>query len=161
MFRKVVYSDDVEQTERNFYDLLDQFGTKYEGLKAYLSSLFEYKERWCISYRNDLVIRGNNTNNFVESQFLVLKDNILNRTKEVQFIYMYVNCKKITCSKIKTERISLDNYPLGQFKLEETAIELLRFSCSPLYFGSLLSLSEYDELCVNKKRTLQGLNNKH
>ena len=32
---------------------------------------------WAKFYRRDLVIRGSDTNNYVEAQFLVLKDTIL------------------------------------------------------------------------------------
>ena len=32
---------------------------------------------WAKCYRRDLVIRGSDTNNYVEAQFLVLKDTIL------------------------------------------------------------------------------------
>lgn len=36
-----------------------------------------------IFYRKDLCHRGHDTNNLVEAQFLVIKDTVLNRTKEI------------------------------------------------------------------------------
>lgn len=82
-FRKIVYSNSEEEAEEAYESVVDTFGDTYPNFKNYLKHVYEYRERWCICYRNDVLIRGNNTNNLVESQFLVLKDNVLNRTKEV------------------------------------------------------------------------------
>ena len=35
------------------------------------------RRSWAKCYRRDLVIRGSDTNNYVEAQFFVLKDTIL------------------------------------------------------------------------------------
>lgn len=69
--------------QKVYEDLLDSFGPKYPQLASYLENVYDIREKWCLCYRKDLKLRGNNTNNFVEVQFLVWKDNILNRTKEV------------------------------------------------------------------------------
>jgi hypothetical protein len=37
-------------------------------------------------YRDELPLRGNNTNNLCEAKFLVIKDEILNRQKEVNIV---------------------------------------------------------------------------
>ena len=39
------------------------------------------REDWATSYRDDLPVRGNYTNNFCEAAVRVLKDQILQRTK--------------------------------------------------------------------------------
>ncbi|XP_066926380.1 uncharacterized protein [Clytia hemisphaerica] len=83
MFRKIVYATDEDSFETFVTEINELYGEKYKNLKAYLKTVFAYKERWCLLYRRGLLTRGNNTNNFVESQFLVLKDNILCRTKEI------------------------------------------------------------------------------
>ena len=44
--------------------------------------MLDIKESWVLAYRSNLPVRGNNTNNYVEAQFLVIKDEILNRVKE-------------------------------------------------------------------------------
>ena len=46
-----------------------------------MKELCEYKERWALHYREKLPIRGNNTNNFVESNFNTFKDLLLGREK--------------------------------------------------------------------------------
>ena len=85
-FRHVVYAKTEEETEEAFDDLISHVEHPYPKLKAYFEGLFEMRQRWCASFRDHLPLRGNNTNNYVESQFLVLKDNILNRTKEVRVL---------------------------------------------------------------------------
>lgn len=43
--------------------------------------MFSRREQWAICHRKDLLVRGNNTNNFCETAMRVLKDRVLNRTK--------------------------------------------------------------------------------
>ena len=70
--------------ETTFQEMIESESVQiYPNLVAYYEGLFEIRESWAICYRTYLKIRGVNTNNPVEAQFLVLKDNILNRTKEI------------------------------------------------------------------------------
>ena len=52
------------------------------------TNVFEDRETWALSYRDKLPIRGNNTNNLpvCEAQFLVIKDKVRNRQKEVNVV---------------------------------------------------------------------------
>ena len=38
--------------------------------------------KWALCFRTNMLTRGNNTNNYCESQFGIIKDGILNRTKQ-------------------------------------------------------------------------------
>ena len=49
--------------------------------KQYLASYYNRKAMWSTSERQDLLTRGNNTNNFCEAAMRVLKDKVLERTK--------------------------------------------------------------------------------
>ena len=53
---------------------------------ARISDVYEERESWALCYRANLPLRGNNTNNYCEAQFLVMKDEILNRQKEVNVV---------------------------------------------------------------------------
>ena len=44
--------------------------------------MFERRREWALAFRVDSRVRGNQTNNFVETQFNILKDVVLQRTKE-------------------------------------------------------------------------------
>ena len=87
-FRKIVYAENETEMEEAYEEILESYGNKYPKWRSYLENVFEIRQRWCFCYRKSLPLRGNNTNNYVEAQFLVLKDNILNRTKEVKLTQM-------------------------------------------------------------------------
>ena len=91
-FKKIVYAEELEKTEELYENFLNDYSNKYPNLVTYVQNLYEIRERWCMSYRKNLRLRGSNTNNYVEAQFLVLKDNILNRTKEVCLCIYEILC---------------------------------------------------------------------
>lgn len=72
--KSVLYVKTVEElTNRIPKMLADKKVKKYFNLVAYLKELVERKKEWAICYRSNLMIRGNDTNNHCEAQFLVLK----------------------------------------------------------------------------------------
>ena len=84
MFKKVVYADSFDEMEEWYEELISSnIISKYPNLVTYFVHLNDYREDWTLCSRKHLRIRGNNTNNLVEAQFLVLKDEVLNRTKEI------------------------------------------------------------------------------
>ena len=84
LFKAILYEPSEENMESMFEDMLQsRVVSQHNNLVTYLLTLYDYKTSWALCYRQDLRTRGHNTNNNVESQFLVLKDDILNRTKEI------------------------------------------------------------------------------
>ena len=83
LFKAVVYADTVEEMEAANAILLGDARTqKYLKFLKYMGNMYETKESWAVCYRHRFLLRRNNTNNYVESQFGVLKDGILRRYKE-------------------------------------------------------------------------------
>ena len=79
----MLYENEEDDGEMAYDDMItSNVVSKYPNLVKYLMTLYDRKEEWALCYRKHLLIRGNNTNNPVGAQFLVLKDDILNRTKE-------------------------------------------------------------------------------
>ena len=83
-FRKLVYA----RTVIDFDDITDQFLNsdilkKYKDAVLYFNDLLELKTSWAHCFRTNLMTRGTNTNNYVEAQFLVIKDTILQRTRQI------------------------------------------------------------------------------
>ena len=75
-FRQILYC----KTEVELQKMCDQFFNlikKYRYALIYFSDLFLSKQEWAVCYRNNSWLRGPNTNNFVEAQFLVIKYSIL------------------------------------------------------------------------------------
>jgi len=82
LFKQILYEDDdVDDLIESF--LTDERVIRYPNFIKYIETVFEDKESWALSYRKDLPTHGNNTNNFCEAQFMVIKDDILGRQKEV------------------------------------------------------------------------------
>ena len=83
----VMYASNEDDMIANYDNLRnDSCLKKYPNFMKYFENLYEDRESWALAYRNDLPLRGNNTNDFCESHFLVLKDEILNRQKEVNVV---------------------------------------------------------------------------
>lgn len=87
LFKKSLYAESEELFEETFNELLNDDNCKcYANLVQYFTQLYEEKQAFALCFRAELPVRGNHTNNFVESQFLVLKDTILRRVKEYNVI---------------------------------------------------------------------------
>jgi len=78
-FQAIMRETSAEDAERKLHDLLDT--CDYEQFTSHVEKLWERKEEWCMAYRLDVINRGNNTNNYAEATFRVLKDIILTRLK--------------------------------------------------------------------------------
>lgn len=82
MFRDVLYSNTPEEAEENFCVLMSSEKIAKNSLvKEHFTKLWERKLEWCITYRRNLLTRGNNTNNFTEASIRIFKDVILQRCK--------------------------------------------------------------------------------
>ena len=54
---------------------------KYHKYTEHLASVFETREAWALCFRSNLMTRGNNTTNYVESTMRIVKDKVLYRLK--------------------------------------------------------------------------------
>lgn len=80
LFKNVVYSFDEASANKNasiFLNELKQYN--YGNLTCHFMNLWEYKEDWVSCFRKNLATRGNNTTNYVEIVFRILKDIIFDR----------------------------------------------------------------------------------
>ena len=80
-------------TENDFDELRVELGDdpvleQYENYKHYLEKLLERYELWALFVRiqENMSTHGNNTNNFVESSFRVLKEHIFHRRKSYNLV---------------------------------------------------------------------------
>ena len=86
MFKQALYAESKYLFECHYDKLLHDTCDHYNNAVQYFEKLYEDHENFAHCFRRDLLMRGNQTNNFVESQFLVLKDVILRRTKEYNVV---------------------------------------------------------------------------
>ena len=83
-FKLALYAESTVEFEEMFKGLLDdeQLLNTYLQFSSYLKSVYRLQESRGLSCRNNLMIRGYNTSNNVEAQFLIVKDIILQGVKE-------------------------------------------------------------------------------
>ena len=85
--KSILYAPDAATLDRLVGDLWsNETVLKYDNAAIYFEGVLNLKESWCLAFRGDLMLRQNNTNNYIESQFLVIKDQILNRVKEYNVV---------------------------------------------------------------------------
>lgn len=80
IFKKLLYSNSEDSAKENLTHMIS-FASKnsYHNLLSHVQGLWENKETWVACYRSHLPTRGNNTTNYVEIVFRILKDCILDR----------------------------------------------------------------------------------
>lgn len=86
-FKKILYAENEDDLQNFFDDLISSdLASNYPNFVKYVTDVFDDCESWALCYRISLPMRGNNTNNLCEAQFLVIKDEILNHQKEVNVV---------------------------------------------------------------------------
>lgn len=86
-FKRILYAECEDDLEEHYDNLVsDEVMIKYPNFAKYVADVYEDRTSWALCYRVNLPLRGNNTNNYCEAQFLVIKDEILNRQKEVNVV---------------------------------------------------------------------------
>ena len=80
-------------SESDFNELCEDLETdsvleKYENYKNYIEKLLQRKELWALFVRlqDNMSTHGNNTNNYVEASFRVLKEHIFHRRKSFNLV---------------------------------------------------------------------------
>ena len=83
LFKDILNATDETQFDEKVDAFLESdVLEKYHSAGTYFTDLMAYKESWAKCYRRDQMLRGCHTNNYVEAQFLVLKDTILKRQRQ-------------------------------------------------------------------------------
>ena len=66
--------DELEQRPANLQK--DETATLFALFIHYSENLLKRKEEWALSYRIDMIVRANNTNNYAEAGMRIVKENI-------------------------------------------------------------------------------------
>lgn len=74
-----MYAENAEELE-NAIELLEECNQE-NYIKHVKKDLLDKKQQWVKLFRNDIISRGHNTNNYAEATIRILKDIILTRTK--------------------------------------------------------------------------------
>ena len=87
LIKRILYAES-EEDKNDLYEsfLSNEIVLKYPNFGTYIQDVYEDYESWALCYRVHLPLRGNNTNNYCETQFLVIKDEVLNRQKDINVV---------------------------------------------------------------------------
>ncbi|XP_078686972.1 uncharacterized protein LOC144919399 [Branchiostoma floridae x Branchiostoma belcheri] len=108
LFKRCLYAETEETFQNCCADMFEDDKCKqYANFITYLSNLCDKKEAFALCFRTHLPVRGNHTNNFVEAQFLVLKDTILRRVKEYNVVGLLERITTDLEDHYKTKLLSL------------------------------------------------------
>jgi len=130
-FQAIMRETSAGDADRKLHELLDT--CDYEQFTSHVEKLWERKEEWCMAYRLDIINRGNNTNNYAEATFRVLKDIILTRLKAYNPLalldFVVVVLEKYYCGRLlKASFGRLEKPYLVYQKVRDRATELVE-SC--------------------------------
>ena len=86
LFRKLVCAKDIA-------DYVSAYTVLFESIitNKHFEGLCNISERWARCLRNDELIRRSNANNFVEAQFLVIKESLLKRQRQFNINMLFDN----------------------------------------------------------------------
>ncbi|XP_025087192.1 uncharacterized protein LOC112559914 isoform X2 [Pomacea canaliculata] len=82
LVRNLVYADNQQQLQ-DCYTVLrnDPVALQHSSFIEYVKRLYERQHVWAICHREQLPVRGNDTNNYVEAAMRILKDRIFQRVR--------------------------------------------------------------------------------
>eukprot|EP00057_Strongylocentrotus_purpuratus_P017444 XP_011671918.1 PREDICTED: uncharacterized protein LOC105441952 [Strongylocentrotus purpuratus] len=80
--KDVMYTSSEGELEESYAALCgDKVASRYNNFLTHVGRLFSRRTEWAIGLRNNLPMRGNNTNNYVEAAMRILKDHIFERVR--------------------------------------------------------------------------------
>jgi hypothetical protein len=87
--KKILYSPSGSEMHTHYYKFKQLFYDKYSQLKKHFELMWERRCFWALSFRSELYMRANNTNNYVERSFGILKDIIFARTQAYNCVQVF------------------------------------------------------------------------
>ena len=88
--KKITSAESVDDAEKSYEEMVSEFSGRYDNFVDYFdNNIWINRDCWCKALMQYLPTRGNFTQNFVEAQFRVLKDEILQRVKAYNVNHIY------------------------------------------------------------------------
>jgi len=87
--KEILYSSSGSEMHKHYYELKQKFYDQYPQLRRHFELLWERRCFWALSFRSELYMRGNNTNNYVERSFGILKDIVFARTQAYNCVQVF------------------------------------------------------------------------
>jgi hypothetical protein len=87
--KKIIYAASSVEMDTCYYEFKQEFYHTYPQLQKHFELLWKRRNFWALSYRIGLPTRGNNTNNYVERSFGILKDIVFARTQAFNCVQVF------------------------------------------------------------------------
>ncbi|PKY59630.1 hypothetical protein RhiirA4_482542 [Rhizophagus irregularis] len=85
----ILYTQSKMEMDKHYYEFKQSFYQCYPQLRKHFELLWERCFSWALSYRTELHIHGNNTNNYVERSFSILKDIVFAHTQAYNCVQVF------------------------------------------------------------------------
>ena len=87
--KEILYAPSGSEMHAYYNEFKQKFYDYYPQLHKHFELLWERRCFWALSFRSELYMRGNNTNNYVERSFGILKDIVFARTKAYNCVQVF------------------------------------------------------------------------
>ena len=88
--RKLVYAENTDTLDTTYQSYKkDAVIRKHEKFMKHLENYWERRDEWAICFRDQTLLRGNNTNNYAESGIRILKDIVFRRVKAYNLVQLF------------------------------------------------------------------------
>ena len=87
--KRILYAPVDSEMELHYRELKQNFYHLYPLLQKHFELLWDRRRFWALSFRSNLPTRGNNTNNYIERSFGVLKDIIFARKQAFNSVQVF------------------------------------------------------------------------
>ena len=88
--RKLVYAENTDKLDTMYQSYKkDSVIQKHKKFMRHLENYWERRDEWSICFRDQTLLRGNNTNNYAESGIRILKDIVFRRVKAYNLVQLF------------------------------------------------------------------------
>ena len=88
--RELVYAENTDKLDTTCQSYKkDAVIRKHEKIMKHLENYWERRDEWAICFRDQTLLRGNNTNNYAESGIRILKDIVFRRVKVYNLVQLF------------------------------------------------------------------------
>ena len=87
--KEILYAPSGSGMHTHYHEFKQKFYGHYPQLHKHFELLWERRCFWALSFRSELCMHRNNTNNYVERSFSILKDIVFARTQAYNCVQVF------------------------------------------------------------------------
>ncbi|CAB5385354.1 unnamed protein product [Rhizophagus irregularis] len=87
--KEILYAPSDLEMHKYYCEFKQRFYGQYPQLHKHFELMWERRSIWALSFRSELHIQGNNTNNYIERSFGIIKDIVFARTQAYNCVQVF------------------------------------------------------------------------